>query len=352
MAQYDVVIVGGGFCGLHVAKLLEKKLPEGYSALLIDKKDFFEFTPAILKLATRSHHSTSIRVPYQHLFKRVTYTTEEVIAISPKNVQTTKRKISFRYLVIASGVSYPVPLKNAHHVFTFKNGEQAILFHDALAKAKRVVIVGGGLIGTELAGELATKTDKKVTIIEPGQRILGRNTEAASRWASKWLLKHGCTIIFNERAVAQEKNNIVTDKGKRISADIVAWCAGIQAESSFLQDELKNAITERKTIRVNEFLQVQQFTNIFCGGDLNSIVEEKTAQNADRQARVIVHNLLALLGKKRSMIVHRPRSGPLIISLGNWAGLMIYGNIVFTGLIPGLLKHVVEKLQLFQIKYL
>ena len=52
------------------------------------------------------------------------------------------------------------------------------------------------------------------------------------------------------------------------------------------------------------------------------------------------------------MIVHRPRSGPLIISLGDWAGLMIYGNLVLKGFIPGILKHVVEKILLFQIEYL
>jgi|SRR3989344_433935 len=351
MPEFDIVIVGGGFCGVHVAKLLEKKLPQGYTAALIDHKEYFEFTPGVPKLVLNPSHAENIRVPFKDLFKRVHFVKGEVTKISPKQVHTKSQSFTFRHLVIASGVAYPIGVKSTG-VYTLKNGDEVRKFHDALQLAKSVVIVGGGLVATELAGELVTKTDKKVIMIEPGTRLLCRNAERASAWVSHYLSKRGCKILYGERAVKHEKGAIVTERGTKIPADLVAWCAGIKPESGFLEGALKDAVTEKKNIKVNNFLQVNGFPNIFCGGDLNSIVEEKTAQNADRQARVIVHNLLVLLGKKNLMIVHRPRSGPLIISLGDWAGLMIYGNLVLKGFIPGILKHVVEKILLFQIKYL
>lgn len=350
MSDFDVVIVGGGFCGVHVAKFLDKALPKGYTVALIDKKDYFEFTPAVPKIITNPNHVNKIRVPFKDILKNVTVIKGQVVKISPTQVRTKEGVFSFRYLIITAGVAYPSP----HHlnVFTLKNGDEALKLREALKDTKSVVIVGGGLVATELAGELLTKTDKQVTMIEPGPRILSRNTESASAWASNFLVKKGCTILHGARVVKHEKGAVVLETGKSVPAKLVAWCAGIHPESDFLEGKLKKSVTENKSIKVNNFLQVDGFPNIFCGGDLNNVVEEKTAQNADRQARVIANNLLVLLGKKRSMIVHRPRSGPFIISLGDWSGLFVYGNLVFKGFIPGILKHVVEKLLLFQIRRL
>lgn len=342
----DVVIVGGGFCGVHIAKKLDKL---NLSTIFIDKKQYFEFIPAIPKLVTDSKHVKKIRIPYS--FRKVKFVKDEITLITEKEVRTKKNSFSFRFLIITAGSVYPIPLKNTKKVFILKNSNDALKLNSALKNAENILIVGGGLIGTELAGEFATKTNKKITILEQGPRLLGRNAKSASNFAYDFLRKRTCEIIFGEKLINYSNNTIVTDK-KEISHDLIVWCAGTKPNSSFIRGKLLNSLNEKGNIQVNSFLQVKGFDNIFCGGDVNDVPEEKTAQNADRHARIIVHNLRALLGKKNKMVKHKPRSGPLVISLGDWNGIFVFKNFVLKGFIPGLMKHIIEKVLLFQIKYL
>ncbi|HLC33255.1 MAG TPA: FAD-dependent oxidoreductase, partial [Candidatus Nanoarchaeia archaeon] len=292
MPNFDIVIVGGGFCGVHVAKQIEKKLPK-VTAALIDHKEFFEFTPAVPKIVTDPAHVNKIRVPYARLFKRVSFIKTELLSVSPARVRTKQGEFSFKYLVIATGSKYPAPAGTS----ALKSSEDALKLNQKLAGASSVMIIGGGLVGTELAGELVTKTDKKVTLLEPSQRILGRNTERASSWAQNYLTMNGCDIIFGERVNKASAKSVTTSHGVR-KADVIVWCAGIKSESGFLEGSLAGEVDERKSIKVNEFLQVRNHPNIFCGGDINTVHEEKTAQNADRHARIIFHNIGVLISGK------------------------------------------------------
>src|SRR3989344_8413454 len=232
MPNFDIVIVGGGFCGVHVAKQIEKKLPK-VTAALIDHKEFFEFTPAVPKIVTDPAHVNKIRVPYARLFKRVSFIKTELLSVSPARVRTKQGEFSFKYLVIATGSKYPAPAGTS----ALKSSEDALKLNQKLAGASSVMIIGGGLVGTELAGELVTKTDKKVTLLEPSQRILGRNTERASSWAQNYLTMNGCDIIFGERVNKASAKSVTTSHGVR-KADVIVWCAGIKSESGFLEGSL------------------------------------------------------------------------------------------------------------------
>jgi len=72
------------------------------------------------------------------------------------------------------------------------------------------------------------------------------------------------------------------------------------------------------------------------------VQEEKTAQNAERHAHLIIKNL-DRLKNSHSLIAHKPRSAPLVISLGDWTGIMTLPNgWVITGIVPGILKWLIE----------
>ena len=346
MQKFDVIVVGGGFCGVHVAKKLQRT---GLSTLLIDSRDAFEFTPAIPKVVFNLKHRKKITVPFSSI--GINNMKSTVTEITPSFVVANKKKYFFKYLVICTGSSYPVLLENAKNAFAVKTVADAVVLHKRLRKAKKVVIVGGGLVGVEMAGEIVTKAkDKKVTLIETGQKILGRNSASVSMLATDFLTNRGCKIVHGERVVKQEGKFLVTDKSK-IRADVIVWCAGIKSDTKYLGKELHHIVNERKSIRVTHKLQVEGFPRLFAGGDINSIAEEKTAQNADRQARVIVHNILSL-EKGNKLQSYVPRSGPLVISLGDWHGLFTFGRFVIPGFIPGVMKHIIEKALLFQIRYL
>lgn len=350
--SFDVIIIGGGFCGVHVAKILDKMLAKDFTLAFFDKKDYFEYTPSVHKVISDKNYHDKIVVPFQNLFKRTAIFSEEVTAVTPAHVQTNKGTYSFKYLVVSLGIAYPIFIEDKKNTFTLKNGEEAKKIHEALQKSKNVVIVGGGLIGTEIAGELVTKMkDKNVTVIEPSERILIRNPPGASAWAARFLTNRGCSIVYGEKVVEQKNRAIITDKGSRIPADIILWCAGIKCDTGFLANDLLKSTNERKCIIVNDNLQIEGLKNIFCGGDLNNIQEEKTAHNAEHHAKIIAHNILAAMEKHKSFLNYTPSSAPLVISLGDYAALFTFKNFWWGGIIPAIVKKMIEVGIMLRTKY-
>ena len=87
--------------------------------------------------------------------------------------------------------------------------------------------------------------------------------------------------------------------------------------------------------------------NIFVAGDVAGIDEEKTAQNAERQAEVVVKNICAL-EKENELEKYQSKKTPLIISIGKNCGIYSHGDFVFTGFIPGLMKSKIEWLEMWK----
>ena len=335
-----ILILGGGFCGALTAKLLEKSLPKA-EIILIDKKSYFEFSPSIHKVIFDAKYFKKITVNYRKIFKKTKFIQDKVIEVNPYFVKTKKRVFSFDFLVICTGIKYPVNLENTKNVCTLKNSYDAKEMGEKIYNSKKILIVGGGLIGTEIAGELVTKTkNKEIILVQSHNCLLERNSEKASKYALDFLTGRGAKIIFNEKVIAHKNNYFITNKKRRIFANVGLWCAGIKPDASFMK-EFKQITDSKGFIKVNAFLQLEKYKRIFVGGDMNNVPEEKTAQNAERHAKIIAKNIISTINKK-ILTSHKPRSGPLVISLGDKYGILSFKNFVFCGRIPGLLKHFIE----------
>jgi NADH dehydrogenase FAD-containing subunit len=153
--------------------------------------------------------------------------------------------------------------------------------------------------------------------------------------------KKGAKIIFNEKIVKHEDQIFISNKGSKIEADIAIWCAGIRWSPDYLNGFDPQIFTNKGALKVNEHLQLHGFENIFVGGDVCSVSEEKTAQNARIHGIIIAKNICKLMTNKRK-ISYKPKKRIMVISLGDWSGILIYGKIVITGIVPGILKYVVQ----------
>jgi len=337
-----LVILGGGFCGAMIAKHLDSI--KNLEITLIDKKPYFEYSPSLPKVLFNPSHHQRIIVPFSRFLKHTRIVTDPVLNVAPEYVKTEKETISFNMLVISTGIDYPIFLKNKEHVFTIKSGTEVAAMSEKVAHAKHILIIGGGVIGTEIAGEFATRTkDKHVVLVHPHDRLLERNTKHVSLYAKRFLEERGIELIFGEKVVDHRKNIFVTDKKRKIEADIGIWCAGVSCNPWFLTGFSENIVTERKALRVNQHLQLNGYPQIFVGGDINDVIEEKTAHSADKQARIIIENILRLI-KKKPLIRYMPHKSLMAISLGNWDGILLYPPFVLPGFIPGIAKQLVEKI--------
>ncbi|MBX4196185.1 FAD-dependent oxidoreductase [Candidatus Pacearchaeota archaeon] len=341
-----VIVIGGGFAGAYCARHLEKD----FSVTLIDNKDYFEFTPGVLRTIVDPAHIRKIQVVHSHYLHRAEIVIGEVTEVSKKDVTVHGKKHPFDYLIICSGSSYSAPFKEKNIISSTRAIELRAV-HRQVEKAQNILIIGGGLVGVELAGELCTYyPDKHITIAHAMEELIERNPKRARDYARAFLSSHGVHMVFNEMVSKAKGNKFITNKGTKIAADLAFMCTGIVPNFSFLEKHLKNVLNKRNQIMVNEHLQVNGYENIFSAGDVNDRAVEKTAQNAERQARVAVDNIFALEYNK-PLETYIDKKTPLVISLGKHTGIFVWNNFVLTGFIPGIMKTVIEKEKMFRYRF-
>ena len=338
-----VVIVGGGFAGSHVAKSLEKY----FDVFLIDTKDYFEFTPGVLRAIVEPLHIRNIQALHNHYLKWAKVIEGGVKKIDRKFVYVNGKRFRYDYLVIASGSSYEAAFKE-QRVVTAARAAHLRDYYDVLCKSKKVLIVGGGLVGVELTGEILDKyEDKEITIVHSGERLIARNNRKATSYAADCLRRKGVKILYRQRMIDKKGRFCIMESGKKVEADLVFLCTGIKPNFEFMKGEFRKFLNNNGQIEVNEFLQLRGMDNVFAIGDITGIEEEKTAQNAERQAEVIVHNICNI-ERRIELCKYRAKVTPLVISLGKYNGILTKGDFVLTGRIPALMKAWIERWEMYK----
>ncbi len=334
----QVVIIGGGFVGAYCAK----KLQRHFSVTLIDTKDYYEFTPSILRTITEPQHLSKIERAHRSYLHSANIVRGNVSKITRTEVTVGKEIIPFDFLIIGSGSRYESPIKEQGVVMATR-GKILQESHEHLSQAHTILIIGGGIVGVELAAEIADHyPEKKITLIQAGKELMERMPEKARIYAENYLTKKGVTIIKNERVVEKKKNTYITSNGNVILAEMAFVCTGITPNSEFIKKSMPTLLDEKGFIKVNETLNLEDHEHIFVGGDVTNIKEEKTAQNAEAHAHLITRNLLAIeYDRKTRTYQSKPRV--MVISLGKKRGILTYKNFVLTGFIPSILKSIVEK---------
>jgi NADH dehydrogenase FAD-containing subunit len=270
--------------------------------------------------------------------------------VTAELVRTATRSISYDILVLATGIEYPIFLKDTTNIATIRSGADLAALSPAVANATRVLIIGGGLIGTELAAEFATRTpDKKTTIIHSQPRLLERMPPHLSRYAHTFLTDRNVTVITGEKVVDHVQGTFVTDRGRRLAADIAFWCAGIKANPYFMASLSPSIFSTQRTLRVNRHLQLEGYPTIFVGGDVASIDEEKTAAHAERHSSLIASNILRMQ-RNRALHSYHSRQLPMDVSLGAWDGILSLPPLFLVGFLPGITKHLVEAATLARLR--
>ena len=134
---------------------------------------------------------------------------------------------------------------------------------------------------------------------------------------------------------------IIYNNKKKIKADIIFVCTGIKPNSNFIEKKFK----ENNFIKVNEYLQLINKKNIFVAGDVINLKKEKTAQNAEKQANIVIKNILNLENKKQ-LEAYNAKKTPQVISLGKYNGIFEYDNFTLKGIIPAIIKYFIEKINM------
>ena len=314
LKQTDVLIIGGGFAGVATAQKLAK---QGMNITLVDRKDYFEVTFAVLRNVTAPKaQGNRSRKLYRDFVEG--FVQGSIESMNGKEAKLANGDvIRFKQAVIASGSRYPsLPLAKSNSQFDYAGRNQEMLAeHATLAAAKSVLVIGGGAVGVEFAGEIASAfPDKDITLSHSGDVLLGGMKPKAQQKALEQLTAKGVKVKFNRRfAVNEGRDGDVYSCSKSketIQVDKVYTCVGMVPNTEFLQAELANALDAKGLIQVNEFMQVKGYDNLYALGDCAALDNNKHGYLASVQGGMLAD---AILKKAKGKKVKAYKTPPLAI---------------------------------------
>ncbi len=303
-----VVIIGGGFGGVALARKLRKK---ELQVVLIDKHNYHTFQPLLYQVSTGGLEPDSIAYPLRKILKdspNSYFRLAEVLEIkaNENRVMTDIGSIDYDYLVLATGsrtnfFGNPNIQKNAMAMKTIpqclnlrslilENFEEALLTDDLRKREALMnfVIVGGGPTGVELAGALAEIKKgilpkdypdldtriAQINLIQGSDRILDAMSAKASSKAEKFLRKLGVHIFKNMLVTDYDGNTVRTNTDSTFEAATLIWAAGVMG-ANIKGLDAKHIVMPGNRLKVNAFNQVEGFEHIFAIGDIAMMPTEK-----------------------------------------------------------------------------
>jgi len=169
-ARPTVVVLGGGYAGIQVARPLDDLA----DVVLVEPRDDFVHNVAALRALVDPSWLERIYLPYIRLLRHGRVIRDRAIkADTDRVVLASGTELFPDYLVLATGSGYPFPAKSDLPGTEAAHGKVRGA-HAALAAADRVLLLGAGPVGIELAGEIkAVWPGKQVTLIDVASDVLG-----------------------------------------------------------------------------------------------------------------------------------------------------------------------------------
>ncbi len=324
-----IVIIGGGFAGLKLARELKNS---GDEIWLIDKHNFHQFQPLFYQVATSGLEPSSITFPFRKLFQnnknvhlRVTKVTK--VNVAENSITTPLGVINYDKLIIATGATTnffgnesisknAIPMKSVNEALYLRNTllqnfEDALSVNDEERQALlNIVVVGGGPTGVEVSGALAEMKKnilpkdypeldfKKMNIylIESGPKTLGSMSEESSAKSKEYLEKLGVNVWTSTQVKNFDGKVVELANGKTINTRTVVWGAGITGNN--IPGMPESSITKGNRFVVDRTNLVEGCTNIYAIGDIALMKTEKfpnghpqVATVALEQAKHLAKNL-------------------------------------------------------------
>jgi NADH:quinone reductase (non-electrogenic) len=322
-----VVIIGGGFGGLKIARKLSKK--KNFDITLVDRFNFHQFQPLFYQVATAGLDASNISFPLRKLFhkeKNIHFRMADVksIDIAENKVISNAENFPYDVLVVATGAdtnffgneelkSHAYPMKSTVEALQIKykllkNIEDALYAKDEkqLQSLMTIVIVGGGPTGVEMSGAIADMrrfvfpkdypeldfSKMKIYLLEGSPKTLAAMSEKSSHDSFEYLKK--LNVIAKTGTVVKNYDGsvVTTREGETIESSMVIWAAGIKGNVPDGID--KSLIVKGNRIEVDRYNKIKGTRNIYAIGDVAYMETEKYPHGHPQVASVAIAQGAAL----------------------------------------------------------
>ncbi|PXY42089.1 FAD-dependent oxidoreductase [Flavobacterium cheongpyeongense] len=335
----NIVIIGGGFAGLNLAKELLNH-PQ-IQVTLVDKNNYNFFPPLIYQVATAFLEPSSISYPFRKFFagkKNLQFRLGELMSVVPSEnkVILSNGELSYDHLVFATGAetSYfgmenvmknAIPMKTLNDAIVMRNTLLKNLEKAAICKEIRkrrklltIVVAGGGPTGVEVSGMFAEMrknillkeypeldtTASNIYLVDGGDALLAPMSEASQKDTLEALTKLGVVVKLNSKVTDYIDDTVYFENGETIKTKNLIWAAGVTAK--VFEGMPAESYGRGRRMATDAFNKVNATENIYAIGDTAILTTDKNfpgghpqvAQVAIQQGINLAKNFKASLEKK------------------------------------------------------
>ncbi len=368
-SRKKIVILGAGFAGIYALKSIYRHLKNwnDFDIVIIDRDNYFIFTPLLHEVATGGIDPGDIVDPVRDIIEKSTeHYQAEVLSIDLKQklVDTSQGHVPYDYLIVALGAQtnyfgvegadkYTFGIKNIDeakrlknhiiHIFDEANLE---LNPEKRKEILRVVFIGGGASGVELAGEVCefmreinrefpriSASEMEFYLVEAGDRLLPAFHHSFSKKALNILQKKGFKVFFGDPCASVSPEFITCVSANAIKSRTVIWTSGVLPSAvPFIPEQEK----QKNRVLIQSTLNIKDFPEVFVLGDQAAFPDPRfgllppTAQVALEQGKTAGKNIARLIEGKPPLPFNYVHRGDLV-SVGKWKAFAQIGRIRFGG---------------------
>ncbi|MEG1592624.1 NAD(P)/FAD-dependent oxidoreductase [Chryseobacterium sp.] len=321
-----VIIIGGGFAGLQLAKTLNNK---NKKVIVLDRVNHHMFQPLFYQVACGRIEPSNISFPFRKIFQQsrnTQFRLTDVKSIDPPNNKVITDEAEFTYdkLIIATGCktnffgnkdleSKAFGMKNTQEAISIRN-HVLLTFEKLILEKSRsddgnwnIVIVGSGPTGVELAGAFSEMKKEilprdypymnfdqlQIILVSSTEKPLAVMSPEAQEKSEKYLKELGVNFMSGEVVTDYDGNKVYLKSGKEIPSNNVIWAAGVTGN---VIDGFPSENLIRNRYIVDRFNKVKGYDNIYAVGDIAYMETPKYPQGHPQVANVAI-NQAKNLGK-------------------------------------------------------
>lgn len=372
-----VVVLGAGYAGLTVAHEVYRRSKGALHVVIVDRHPVHELRTELYeigRIAGAGGDASRWTVPLAKVFGRTSVEPRtgvvQGIDLAARTVTLESGSLRYRYLAIGLGsvaAFYGVPgaAEHSHSVYRWSSAQRLGQRLKELAAASpklpgerrpRVVVVGGGSTGTELAAEIATADWAEiagaparpfdVVLLTGALPFLAGFHPKLVDHAADLLRRAGVWVLHGFNVAEVDADGVRLEDGTSLKADVVVWCAGLEAPP--LVRTLPVVHGKGGRIAVAPTLQLPDHPEVFAVGDVvefkdpsTGVLVPATAQAALAEARTAGANLVAH-SEGRPLAAFQYRERGMIVAVGRGKGAASIRRVTLWGRSAALLKRLVQ----------
>jgi NADH dehydrogenase len=342
MDKKKLVILGGGYAGIRLTHGLLAKMDESRQIILIDRLPYHTFKVEYYALAAGTEPLSELTHPFPE-DPRLLKIFAEATSIDPVNKLIYVRDhepIDYDELVIAAGCidnyqNVKGAEENTFSVQTIKKAQIASQRLTTLDPYEKVLVIGGGLSGVELAAELRqSRPDLNISIINRGKGLLSPFPQRTQEYVSKWFEEHNVQLLNDVHLTEIRSRQVIHNHGS-IDFDAAVWTAGIRPAQ--IAEPLQGERDADGRFVVNDDYSLPSYEGLYIIGDCAFANFAPSAYLAEVMADRLKEVLLAKW-KGQHITLPPIKLKAVFGSLGKKEGFAIIGDTPIHGRVPRILK--------------